>query len=69
MLAAGTRTAAAASTAATVTKVWSAGLATSSVAGRWHKDVSKERLIFKYGYEDKVKQSGALPRISEDDKR
>lgn len=58
--------------AAVTSKVWSvsaAPLATSAVAGRWHKDLSKETLIFRYGYNDKVKQSGSLPRISENDKR
>jgi len=44
-------------------------LATSAANLRWTKDLQKETKIFKYGYEDRVKQSGALPRISEDEER
>jgi len=36
---------------------------------RWTKDLQKESRIFRWGYEDKVKQSGALPRISNDEER
>lgn len=42
---------------------------TSASVQRWHKDVSNRRQIFRYGYHDKTKWSGALPRISEDDQR
>ena len=33
---------------------------------RWHKDKVENRHWFRYGYKDKVKQTGALPRVGED---
>ena len=36
---------------------------------RWHKDKVDNRRLYRYGYIDRVKQSGALPRISEDSER
>jgi len=44
-------------------------LSTSANAFRWHKDLKETTRITRYGYNDKVKRSGALPRISEDDER
>jgi len=44
-------------------------LSTTSVTCRWHKDVKERRVMTHYGYNDSVKRSGALPRISEDDER
>merc|ERR1719320_717332 len=44
-------------------------LSTTSGTCRWHKDVKERRQMTHYGYEDKVKRSGALPRISEDEER
>lgn len=46
-----------------------AAFSTSASSCRWHKDVSKRRIIARYGYDDKVKVSGALPRISEDEEK
>ena len=42
---------------------------TSTLKERWHKDMVENRRLYRYGYVDKVKQSGALPRISEDSPR
>ena len=36
---------------------------------RWHKDKVENRDLYRHGYIDRVKQSGALPRISEDSPR
>ena len=36
---------------------------------RWHKDKVDNRHWHRFGYKDKVKQTGALPRLSEDSKR
>ena len=44
-------------------------LHTSALNARWHKDVVENRRLYRHGYIDKVKQSGALPRISEDSRR
>ena len=44
-------------------------LHTSALNQRWHKDVVENRRLYRHGYIDKVKQSGALPRISEDSQR
>ena len=55
------RTAAAAgSRAATTQLLQRSSLATSAANLRWTKDLQKESRIFRYGYNDKVKQSGAL---------
>ena len=42
---------------------------TSTQKDRWHKDKVENRQLYRWGYQDKVKQSGALPRISEDSER
>ena len=42
---------------------------TSTQNNRWHKDKVENRQLYRYGYIDRVKQSGALPRISEDSER
>ena len=44
-------------------------LHTSSFNARWHKDKVENRDLYRHGYVDRVKQSGALPRISEDSPR
>jgi len=44
-------------------------LGTSSLVARWHKDKVENRYFWRYGYKDKVKQSGALPRLDEDAKK
>merc|ERR1719268_365322 len=46
-----------------------AAFSTSTSSFRWHKDVSARRQIAKYGYDDKTKMSGALPRIAEDEEK
>jgi len=57
------------SVATGLNKLASTAFSTSSGCQRWHKDVKEERQIFRWGYEDRVKQSGALPRISNDSER
>lgn len=47
----------------------SCSFSTSASCCRWHKDVSQRREIAKYGYDDRVKLTGALPRISEDENK
>ena len=44
-------------------------LHTSASNDRWHKDKVSNRDLYRHGYIDRVKQSGALPRISEDSPR
>ena len=44
-------------------------LHTSALNERWHKDVVENRRLYRHGYVDNVKQSGAMPRISEDSHR
>ena len=44
-------------------------LHTSAISKRWHKNLIANRNIPRHGYNDIVKQSGALPRISEDSRR
>ena len=41
----------------------------TTLNGRWHKDKVENRDLYRHGYIDRVKQSGALPRISEDYRR
>ena len=42
---------------------------TTTLNSRWHKDTVENRDLYRHGYIDRVKQSGALPRISEDSPR
>ena len=42
---------------------------TSLSVSRWHKDKVANRDLYRHGYKDVTKQSGALPRISEDSPR
>ena len=42
-------------------------LSTTQAVDRWHSDIVKDRNIYRYGYQDKCKRSGALPRISNDE--
>ena len=42
---------------------------TSLSKRRWHKDKVQNRDLYRHGYIDRVKQSGALPRISEESPR
>lgn len=42
---------------------------TSLSVSRWHKDKVANRDLYRHGYKDSTKQSGALPRISEDSPR
>jgi len=44
-------------------------LSTCRLVQRWHKDKVENRHFWRYGYKDKVKQSGALPRLDEDSKK
>jgi len=39
---------------------------TGQICQRWHKDKVANRHCYRFGYKDKVKQTGALPRLSED---
>lgn len=41
-------------------------LSTGTCCSRWHKDKVENRHFWRYGYKDKVKQSGAMPRLDED---
>jgi len=69
------KSAAAARSAATGARVitsqvpQNANFVTSAAHLRWDKDVRENSKIFGHGYQDKVKQSGALPRISNDEER
>jgi len=42
---------------------------TSQILPRWHKDRMANRDLYRYGYKDKVKRTGALPRLDEDAKK
>ena len=42
---------------------------TTTINNRWHKDRVENRDLYRHGYIDRVKQSGAMPRISEDSPR
>lgn len=44
-------------------------LSTTSTSSRWHKERIQNRDLRGYGYHDKVKRSGALPRLKNDSKR
>merc|ERR1719476_647614 len=41
-------------------------LSTTMTIERRHKDLEGKRSIWRYGYEDKLKMSGTLPRIGND---
>ena len=43
-----------------------ASFSTSALAGRWHRDFVQDRHVWRFGYKDKIKQSGALPRLKND---
>lgn len=42
---------------------------TSQTIARWYKDQAANRNWYRFGYKDKVKRSGALPRLDEDAKK
>ena len=47
----------------------SRSFSTSSAVSRWYKDQSENREWFRFGYKDKVKRSGPLPRLDNDAKK
>merc|ERR1719411_2377512 len=49
-----------------VVKSLSRNFSTCQISQRWHKDKVENRHWYRFGYKDKVKQTGPLPRLSED---
>ncbi len=47
----------------------SRGLSTSAASDRWHADRRANNHIYRHGYTDRVKRSGALPRLTNDTAR
>jgi len=47
----------------------SRNFSTCQISQRWHKDKVANRHWYRFGYKDKVKQTGALPRLSEDSEK
>ncbi len=41
-------------------------LSTGAALGRWHKDLRENRHVYRYGYKDRVKFTGPLPRLRND---
>jgi len=48
---------------------WASLAPVAQVRWRWHKDKLENRKISRWGYLDKVKQEGPLPRLKNDSKR
>jgi hypothetical protein len=49
-------------------RIFCRSLSTCPARQRWHKDKVENRHWYRFGYHDEVKQTGALPRLSEDAK-
>jgi len=49
-----------------IVKSLSRNFSTCQISQRWHKEKVENRHWYRFGYKDKVKQTGALPRLSED---
>lgn len=47
----------------------SRNFSTCQVSQRWHKDKVENRHHYRFGYKDKVKRTGPLPRLGDDAKR
>lgn len=49
-------------------RIFNRAFSTGQNCLRWHKDKVENRNLYRFGYKDKVKQSGALPRLGKDAK-
>lgn len=49
------------------TQVWVRGFSTTSIVDRWHESKVANRMLRNHGYEDNLRRTGPLPRLSNDD--